>query len=156
MPHIHEHIDFTIAAYITNNNRVLLIHHKQLNKWLPIGGHIELNEDPEEALYREISEECGLAELEVMSSRPTQQHSNGRFLYTPNYLDIHNINETHKHIGITYFLKTKSDRVTLEKDAHNEIKWFTTEEMKKPEFAIQSDVIFYSEKALAKSKVTIN
>jgi 8-oxo-dGTP pyrophosphatase MutT (NUDIX family) len=43
-----------------------LINHKQLNKWLAIGGHIELNEDPDEALFREGKEECGL-EIKVFN-----------------------------------------------------------------------------------------
>ena len=57
MPHIHDLIDFIVDAYIVHNNSVLLILHKKLKIWLPIGGHIELNEDPDEALMREIKEE---------------------------------------------------------------------------------------------------
>ena len=65
MPHIHELIDFVVDIYIVYKDKVLLIHHKELKKWLPIGGHIELDEDPEEALFREVKEECGL-EIEVL------------------------------------------------------------------------------------------
>lgn len=57
MPHIHDLIDFTVAAYIVNNGKVALVNHLQLKRWMPVGGHIELNEDPEEALFREIKEE---------------------------------------------------------------------------------------------------
>lgn len=46
MPHIHPLIDFTVGAFIVNNGRVALIHHKELKKWLSVGGHIELDEDP--------------------------------------------------------------------------------------------------------------
>ena len=60
MPHIHEKIDFTVSLFIVEGERVLLVHHKKLNCWLPIGGHIELEEDPEQAAYREAKEECGL------------------------------------------------------------------------------------------------
>ena len=151
MAHIHELIDFTIAAYIVFENKVLLIHHKKLERWLPIGGHIELDETPEDALYREIQEECGL-KVEIMSDKPEGQHSNGKYLYTPNYLDIHKITDKHQHIGITYFLKTLSDSCTLEDHAHNDIRWFTLDEMKKAKYEIQSDVIFYSGQALKMSK----
>ena len=51
MAHINELIDFTIAVYIVHDDKVLLIHHKQLLKWLPIGGHIELHEDPQKTLF---------------------------------------------------------------------------------------------------------
>ena len=47
MPHIHEKIDFTVSLFIVQDGKVLVIHHKKLGQWLPIGGHIELDEDPE-------------------------------------------------------------------------------------------------------------
>ena len=72
MPHIHDLIDFTVAAYIVNNGKVALVNHLQLKRWMPVGGHIELNEDPEEALFREIKEETGIdkSQLTVLSSKP--------------------------------------------------------------------------------------
>lgn len=44
MPHIHKNIDFTLGLYIINDQSILLGRHKKLDKWLPIGGHIELSE----------------------------------------------------------------------------------------------------------------
>jgi len=60
MAHINEKIDFTVEAFVVHNQRVLLIFHKKLQRWLPLGGHIELDEDPEQALFREVKEESGL------------------------------------------------------------------------------------------------
>ena len=94
MSHIHELIDFVIEAFIIFDNKVLLINHKQLNRWLPIGGHIELNEDPEEALFREVKEECGL-KIEVFDKKPLLESEGTKFLYSPSYLDIHKISENH-------------------------------------------------------------
>jgi ADP-ribose pyrophosphatase YjhB (NUDIX family) len=68
MPHIHEKIDFTVSLFIVEGEKVLLVHHKKLDRWLPIGGHIELDEDPEQAAYREAKEECGL-EIELIGER---------------------------------------------------------------------------------------
>ena len=53
MAHIHEKIDFTVAIFVVYDGKVLLIHHRKLDKWLPLGGHIELDEDPEMAALRE-------------------------------------------------------------------------------------------------------
>ena len=50
MPHIHEKIDFTVAIFVVHDRKILVIHHRKLDKWLPLGGHIELEEDPEQAV----------------------------------------------------------------------------------------------------------
>lgn len=53
---------WTISAYLVRNNAdVLLVHHKSLRMWLPIGGGIEAGERPAEAVLREVKEETGFA-----------------------------------------------------------------------------------------------
>ena len=147
MPHIHEAIDFIVNVYIVYENKVLLIFHKKLEKWLPIGGHIELNEDPEEALFREVKEECGL-EIEVLSDKPKLESKGTKFLYTPAFLDIHDITDIHKHVGLYYFAKATSDKFKLNKEEHTDIRWFSKEDLEKPEFNLSPAVKFYAEKAL--------
>src|SRR5438309_1914918 len=51
--------EFTATVYIIENQKVLLIYHHKLQKWLPPGGHIEENETPPEAAKREALEETG-------------------------------------------------------------------------------------------------
>ena len=34
MAHIHEKIDFTVAIFAVHDGKVLLIHHRKLDKWL--------------------------------------------------------------------------------------------------------------------------
>jgi ADP-ribose pyrophosphatase YjhB (NUDIX family) len=149
MPHIHDLIDFVVESFIIYENKVLLIHHKQLDKWLPIGGHIELDEDPEEALFREVREECGL-EIEVLSKKPAIESDGTKFLYAPSFLDIHKISETHKHIGFVYFAKAKSDKFTFNKEEHKDIKWFSEEDLEKSEFNLSPAVKFYAKEALGR------
>ncbi len=88
MAHIHEKIDFTVAIFVVEKNRVLLIHHRKLDKWLPLGGHVELDEDPEQAALREAREESGL-EVELLGERPPTTGSGTRALIAPRFLDIH-------------------------------------------------------------------
>jgi len=147
MPHLHELIDFVVVVWIVYKNKVLLIHHKKLNKWLPLGGHIELNEDPEQALFREIKEESGL-EVEIIAEKPRFEDRGRKFLYVPTFLDIHDISPTHKHIGMNYFAKAKSDKVKLNKDEHHKIRWFTEDELDKPDFNLQKDVKYCAREAL--------
>ena len=53
-------LDFVVAGYIFHKKKVLLIHHRKLDLWLPVGGHIEKDETPDDALRREIKEETNL------------------------------------------------------------------------------------------------
>lgn len=57
---------FTASVFIMFEEKVLLIHHNLLDKWLPVGGEIEqvhedLFETPMEAAYREALEETGIS-----------------------------------------------------------------------------------------------
>lgn len=151
MPHVHELIDFTVSVFITHDNKVLLIHHKKLNMWLPIGGHIELDEDPEETLFREVKEECGL-EIEVIGKKPTIKSKGTKLLYTPAFLDIHGVTETHKHIALRYITRAKSDQFIHNKDKHDDIRWFTKEDLDSPEFNIKSDIKFYAKEDLERAR----
>ena len=150
MPHIHELMDFTVEAFVVHEHRVLLIYHKQLQQWLPLGGHIELDEDPEQALFREIKEESGL-EVEILSQKPAQQFEGKKFLYPPVYLDIHPITPTHRHIGLVYFATAASDQVRLAADEHEAIRWFSEAELHDRTFGIQPDVLFYAGEALRRT-----
>ncbi len=89
MPHLHEKIDFTVAIFVVDQGKVLLVHHRRLGRWLPIGGHIELDEDPEAAALRETLEESGVRvaldgvlRLEVTPG-PTQNRIRVFFLAHP-------------------------------------------------------------------------
>ncbi len=50
---------FSVSAYVLNQGAVLLVRHKRLGAWLPIGGELEAGETPKEAIIREVHEEIG-------------------------------------------------------------------------------------------------
>jgi ADP-ribose pyrophosphatase YjhB (NUDIX family) len=60
MPHINKLIDYTVETFVVYNNKVLLRFHDKYNVWLSVGGHVELNENPNQAAVREVKEEVGL------------------------------------------------------------------------------------------------
>ena len=107
MAHIHEKIDFTVAIFVVHDGKILLIHHRKLDKWLPLGGHIELDEDPEQAALREAKEESGL-DVELLGERPPTTSPGTRALIAPRFLDIHRISDTHEHIGMIYWARPKT------------------------------------------------
>ena len=55
-----QHFCATACIIDKKEEKILFIHHKKLNKWLFVGGHIEENEDPESAVKREVKEETNL------------------------------------------------------------------------------------------------
>lgn len=147
MGHIHEKIDFCVNAMIVHNHKVLLVDHKKLKTWLPVGGHIELDEDPDQALIREVMEECGL-EIEVVADKPQIPDSDVKFLFRPQFVDIHEISETHRHVGFVYFCKSTSAEVRLAESEHNAIRWFTRDELEDKHFAILPSIRYYALEAL--------
>lgn len=73
MPHIHEgdgQHDLTAGAFIIrfdqDEPKGLLHFHRKLHKLLPIGGHVELNESPWQAIAHELDEESGYSMSQLM------------------------------------------------------------------------------------------
>ncbi len=151
MPHIHDLYDFVVSVFIVHKNKVLLIYHKKYSEWLPIGGHIELNEDPEEALYREIEEECGL-KVRILAETPDIGHAGVKPLPTPNFADVHRISENHKHIAFIYIGMAETDQVKLHEREHAEFGWFGEEDLKSSKLNLTRSIIFYCEEALKLAK----
>jgi 8-oxo-dGTP pyrophosphatase MutT (NUDIX family) len=150
MPHIHEKYDFVITVFIVYKDRVLLVHHPRYDMWIPMGGHIEIDEDPEQAMFREIEEETGL-EVEILSSKPDIEQNDTKFVYAPRFIDVHEANSPHKHIALVYFAKAKSDKYVLS-DEHSEINWLSLKDLDKPEYALSKSVQFYCKEAIKAAK----
>jgi 8-oxo-dGTP pyrophosphatase MutT (NUDIX family) len=148
MAHIHDKIDFTVAIFVVQKGKVLLIHHRNLNKWLPLGGHIELDEDPEQAAIREAREESGL-EVELLGERPPTTGAGTRALIAPRFLDIHYISETHEHIGMIYWARPKNGQLALSASEHHDIRWCSSEDLDALRPAMSEAVKWYCRKALA-------
>ncbi len=147
MAHIHERIDFTVAIFVVHAGRVLVIHHRKLDRWLPLGGHIELDEDPEQAALREAKEESGL-DVELLGERPPTTGAGTRALMAPRFLDIHRITDTHEHIGMIYWARPKNGTLALAADEHHDIRWCSVEDLDELRPAMADAVKWYCRKAI--------
>ena len=158
MANIHEKIDFTVAIFVVHDEKILLIHHRKLDKWLPLGGHIELDEDPEQAALREAKEESGL-NVELLGERPPTTSPGTRALLAPRFLDIHRINETHEHIGMIYWARPtvappghqmSQGRVatTLATEEHHDIRWCGVGDLEKLSPPMSDAVKWYCQQAI--------
>ena len=50
---------FSVGVFARRDGKILLVHHKRLGTWLPVGGEMEPGETPLEAAARELEEETG-------------------------------------------------------------------------------------------------
>ena len=149
MPHIHDKIDFTVEVYIVYNGKVLLRKHDKYKIWLSVGGHIELDEDPNQAAVREVKEEVG---LDITLYDPRREDVSGDDsidLIPPVGLNRHRISETHEHVTLIYFARAGSDRVVADQthEISDELKWCGVEDIDhlRP---IKKNVAAYAKRAL--------
>ncbi len=159
MAHIHEKIDFTVAIFVVHAAKVLVIHHRKLGKWLPLGGHIELDEDPEQAAVREAKEESGL-DVELLGERPPTTSPGTRALIAPRFLDIHRISDTHEHIGMIYWARPLpagghrpppngvSANPVLAPAEHHDIRWCSAAELDRLSPPMTDAVKWYCRQAI--------
>lgn len=153
MPHIHEKIDFTAEVFIVHRDTVLLRMHDKYKMWLSVGGHIELDEDPNEAAIREVKEEVGLDVTLVDDLRPFKKDTpQYRELIPPKYMNRHYPGGSggHEHITLTYFARSSTDAIAIphghERSA--EIKWFTREELEENAYGIDETIRLHALRAL--------
>lgn len=149
MSHIHEKIDFTTDVIIVHKGKVLLRKHEKYNVWLGPGGHVELDEDPNQAAMREAKEEVGL-DIQLWDTREYKQvDSDFETIIPPQFFFRHKISETHTHVSMIFFATCKTD--VFENPASEkseEIRWFTKEELFDPRYKILPRIQVFCKKAL--------
>lgn len=136
MAHIHDKIDFCVEVFIVHNNRVLLRMHDKYKMWLSVGGHIELDEDPNQAAIREVKEEVGL-DITLWDSRTAPANSDGDYVEIIPPFSVgrhparHPSMPEHEHVVFVYVGRALSDEVKIEYegDRSDEWRWFTRAEL---------------------------
>lgn len=125
---------FTVSIYIVHKNKALLHLHKKAKKLLPLGGHIELNELPEEACIREVQEESGLNINLYNPLNPQLKNScelaAEKLLINPMYTILNEINPEHYHIDFVYYATANSFDLLPGDGESNLLKWYGKEDLK--------------------------
>lgn len=110
---------FTASCYIIDReSRLLLHHHRRLDRWLQMGGHVEGEEGPSATALREGTEESGLPDVRLAVPLILD-------------LDIHHIpagkgEPDHDHFDVRYLAWTEEpDAVTIDRTESNELVWVT-------------------------------
>ena len=129
---------FCVSVYVINpkDMKFLLINHKKLGRWVQPGGHIELNEDSEEAAIRETFEETGIKVKLIGERIPREQD-----FIKPLALQKNIINPDHIHIDIVYMaIPVKADILVNNKRESYGINWFSINEIMDKNFKTFDDV----------------
>ena len=113
---------FTGSALVVNadGSRVLLHHHRKLDRWLQFGGHCDGDEDILRVARREALEESGIEGLIVASARPFD-------------IDIHEIpphgdEPAHFHHDVRFMFIAPEAAAPAASGESRELRWFTAGE----------------------------
>jgi 8-oxo-dGTP pyrophosphatase MutT (NUDIX family) len=123
----------TASALVTTpaRDRVLLVHHRKLNRWLQPGGHADGQSDIPAAALREATEESGLCDLRLEDIGEQ---------VTPLDLDVHVIparydaagqfiEDAHEHHDVRFLIIAHGDITPQVSDESHDVRWFTAEEL---------------------------
>jgi len=126
---------FTATAFLVseeNPKQIVFLLHKKLGVWLPPGGHIELQEDPIQAVIRETQEETGI-DITPYISKPSLIDERAKKIPLPmtiveEYIDKHGVVPAHFHVDLVYKVVVPRQEVRLQREEHHDVRWFTQEE----------------------------
>ena len=119
---------FTATGLVVQDEATLLHWHAKLQAWLPPGGHLEPNEDPVQAVLREVAEETGI-EVEVVPICVESDLSYPEQIVPPLAILVEDIDDPvdgfHQHIDFIYVCRPR----TPVYEAPDGWRWVTREEL---------------------------
>lgn len=96
---------FTSTAIVAVGNATLVHWHRKVQAWLAPGGHVEPNEDPVQAMHREVKEETGL-NVRIIQAMELPELSELEQIAPPYTVMIEDVFDQqfgeHQHIDFTY------------------------------------------------------
>ena len=123
---------FTVSGFVVERDRTLLHWHRKNSMWLPPGGHIEPDEDPVQAVVREVLEETGIT-AEVLPGRAPMAFDVPAQLPAPYTILVEDIPDgPHQHIDLVYFLRPVegAGRILVTDDP---FVWVTRDQLRRAE-----------------------
>jgi len=106
----------TAGCFIVSGGQLLLHHHRRLDRWLQMGGHVDGDESALDAALREAREESGLGDLALVVDEIFD-------------VDVHFIpagkgEPDHRHFDVRYLARTTSpDSIAFDPNESNDLAW---------------------------------
>lgn len=150
MPHIHtqpDQHDMTVSGYIVRmdgDEPLCLVHmHRKIGKLMQVGGHIELNETPWQAIAHEVEEESGyqLRELKVLQHTADKVEELHNVSHpVPFLMNTHDVGDSHYHSDLCYaFVASGAPEQLTADDESSDLRWLSLDELRRQ--AAQGDVL---------------
>jgi 8-oxo-dGTP pyrophosphatase MutT (NUDIX family) len=119
------HLTASALVVAAEGDRVLLLHHRKLDRWLQPGGHADPGEAAGEAVaLREAREETGLADLRLHAKAPR-----------PLDVDVHDIPArgdelAHEHLDLRYLVTAPPIAIVSRSlEETKDLRWFSWDEL---------------------------
>ncbi len=157
MAHNNYYLDLCVDTFIVNDGAVLLRLHDKYNNWNAPGGHVDANEDLNEAAKREAMEEVGIAVTLVPPTHWTKEDTEfNKDLIPPHFINRHRINDVHEHSACVFFALSDTREINPQSEedklSQSPCVWVTLaelEEMHKNDSRLRYDTYRYAKAALA-------
>ena len=118
---------YTATVLIVHRNKVLLHRHKKRGSLLPVGGHVDRDELPQEAAKREAREEAGL-EI-TLHNTDALRFGDVQVLARPAHMLLINMNPYHQHIDFIFYATAATDQVQPLEGESDQLFWYTQDEI---------------------------
>lgn len=126
----------TATGFVVHGDATLLHWHRRVQAWLPPGGHVEPNEDPVQAVLREVHEETGLSVEVVPAQRQRMRFATVGRIEAPRTILIEDVHDekvgAHQHIDMIYYTRVIADggNGDARPEAPAGWRWVTAQELR--------------------------
>jgi len=119
---------YVVGGYVVHGEKVLLLWHPLLERWVPSGGRVEvsLGEYPHEAVIREVEEETSLCVV-LVSPQGIDDVADAAVKPQPRPFAVQEIlvSGASTYLDFVYFCRSSQDKVSLDYTESRAYHWFS-------------------------------